>query len=514
MPTTASAPDLVSGSTAVRDAIASVPPSVDSYRDLDDAQLLSLQQTWMENQRAGGAHLAVIAGEIDRRSAPSLGSAGLAQRSGHRTAEAFVQATTGVTKRDAIDTVRAGRLIEEVTTGGIVDPASGEFTESREPWMRAAAVAVTAGRLSTAQLASIRSGLGGETANVTREMLAVAVNRLVADATAIGAVGSDADRLFRRARELRDELDSAGIADREQERRDARSLRIYARPNGMYRLVWEMDPETAAGVIDLRDRMTSPKLGGVRFVDPSLAAQAEAIADDPRSADQIASDGFAHLLRAGADADDSELLGSGASEVHVLVAAKVVDVKGVDVKRVDVKGPHSPSTPGSQDERGVSEPFSTPHFGHGYFEGQSDPVSRETVERLACSGDVVIATIGPDGQPLDLGRDARLFTKKQRRALAIRDGGCRWGGCDRPPSWTEAHHLKHWLRDHGETNVRDGILLCKHHHLLLHNNGWELLRRGSNYFLIPPPTIDPEQKPVAMESKSRAWKEFVAARAS
>ncbi|WP_242419678.1 HNH endonuclease signature motif containing protein, partial [Frankia sp. CpI1-P] len=31
-----------------------------------------------------------------------------------------------------------------------------------------------------------------------------------------------------------------------------------------------------------------------------------------------------------------------------------------------------------------------------------------------------------------------------RRALAARDRGCTFPGCDRPPSWCEAHHVIHW----------------------------------------------------------------------
>jgi hypothetical protein len=70
---------------------------------------------------------------------------------------------------------------------------------------------------------------------------------------------------------------------------------------------------------------------------------------------------------------------------------------------------------------------------------------------------------------LDLGREARLFTKAQRIALTLRDQGCRAEGCDRPPSWTEAHHLtKPWSQG-GKTNLADGILLCGHHHRLAHH---------------------------------------------
>jgi hypothetical protein len=192
------------------------------------------------------------------------------------------------------------------------------------------------------------------------------------------------------------------------------------------------------------------------------------IADDPRTTEQLASDVFLQLLRAGADADSSQLLSSGAPSVRVVIAA--------DADR-------------------------------GHLEGQHDPISADTVERLRCSGTITPIVVR-DGQPIDVGRDQRLFTHRQRVALAARDGGCRWPGCDRPPSWTEAHHINHWARDNGRTDVADGILLCRHHHLLAHNNHWEVTRDGPDYWLVPPPEQDPRQRPRPMPSTSAVMRDL------
>jgi hypothetical protein len=116
------------------------------------------------------------------------------------------------------------------------------------------------------------------------------------------------------------------------------------------------------------------------------------------------------------------------------------------------------------------------------------------------------------GQPLDVGRERRLFTPRQRIALEERDGGCRWTGCERPPTWCEAHHIEHWARDHGRTDVADGVLLCKHYHLLLHDHHWGIQRRGpgrAEYWLIPPPGR-PDATPRLLETKSRALRELLA----
>ena len=62
--------------------------------------------------------------------------------------------------------------------------------------------------------------------------------------------------------------------------------------------------------------------------------------------------------------------------------------------------------------------------------------------------------------------------------------------CDRPASWCEYHHILFWARDTGRTDLADAILLCRHHHLLLHTKGSEIRRDNTDYWLIPPPTID------------------------
>jgi hypothetical protein len=58
---------------------------------------------------------------------------------------------------------------------------------------------------------------------------------------------------------------------------------------------------------------------------------------------------------------------------------------------------------------------------------------------------------GPS-QVLDLGRERRLITGPLRRALVLRDRGCAFPGCDRPPRWCDAHHITHWANG-GPTNL-------------------------------------------------------------
>jgi hypothetical protein len=281
----------------------------------------------------------------------------------------------------------------------------------------------------------------------------------------------------REARAFRDELDVDGVALREEERRQKRSLRLFLQPDGTTKLVWVMDQETAASVRQLYDRTTSPKLGGVRFVDPQQKAVAESILKDDRTPEQLASDGFVQLLKLGADANPKFLLGSGAPVVRVTATSKTF-----------------------LSRKGLAR-----------IEGQSAPVSISTAERLACEGGVggIIFTMDEKGTTLDFGLEQRFFTRTQKKALAILWGGCAAPGCDRPPSWTEAHHIVFWKRDRGKTNLADGILLCRHHHLLFHNNGWEIIRDdNARYWLIPPTEQDPDQTPIELVSKSPAIRDL------
>src|SRR6266508_3190272 len=72
-----------------------------------------------------------------------------------------------------------------------------------------------------------------------------------------------------------------------------------------------------------------------------------------------------------------------------------------------------------------------------------EALSPGTVRRLACDAQIIPAILGGDSVPLDLGRGERLCTPAQRPALIIRDKGCAFPGCDRPPQWCQAHHITH-----------------------------------------------------------------------
>ncbi|MCX5068962.1 HNH endonuclease [Micromonospora lupini] len=119
----------------------------------------------------------------------------------------------------------------------------------------------------------------------------------------------------------------------------------------------------------------------------------------------------------------------------------------------------------------------------------------ESVRRLACDAAILPAVLGGGGQVLDLGRQRRLVTGALRRALVLRDGGCAFPGCDRPPRWCDAHHIHHWA-DGGGTSLANAVLLCGHHHRHIHHGDWTVRLAGdSRPEFTPPAWLDPDQLP-------------------
>ncbi|HSB86164.1 MAG TPA: HNH endonuclease signature motif containing protein [Ilumatobacteraceae bacterium] len=74
---------------------------------------------------------------------------------------------------------------------------------------------------------------------------------------------------------------------------------------------------------------------------------------------------------------------------------------------------------------------------------------------------------------LDYGRGTRTVPIDLFRAVAARDGGCRFPGCDRKVRWCDAHHIRYW-RNMGPTELENLTLLCNRHHHLVHQPGWHL----------------------------------------
>jgi Domain of unknown function (DUF222) len=111
-------------------------------------------------------------------------------------------------------------------------------------------------------------------------------------------------------------------------------------------------------------------------------------------------------------------------------------------------------------------------------------VPAATVQRLACDASIRRVLLGP--AVIDVGRALRVPSAPARAALRVRDQGCVWPGCDRPSSWTNAHHVLHWGHG-GVTDVPNMVQLCHRHHWSVHEGGWQLvLTEGRRVLAIPP----------------------------
>jgi len=126
--------------------------------------------------------------------------------------------------------------------------------------------------------------------------------------------------------------------------------------------------------------------------------------------------------------------------------------------------------------------------------GNGVVLSVGATRRLACDAKIIPIVLGAQSEPLDIGRISRLIPNPIRRALTARDGGCAFPGCDRPPSWCDAHHRVHWA-DGGHTALCNLCLLCGHHHDTVHHHGWTITIRDNLPWFTPPPWIDPTQTP-------------------
>ena len=138
-------------------------------------------------------------------------------------------------------------------------------------------------------------------------------------------------------------------------------------------------------------------------------------------------------------------------------------------------------------------------------------VPAETVRRLACdaamtriaSNDRRSGDSADGGRPGDAANGARAEMTAEisaasrtippatRRALIARDKGCVFEGCGRPPEWTDAHHLRHWV-DGGPTTLENLALLCRRHHRMVHEEGWQLARSKSSRFEVLAPRDHPQ----------------------
>jgi hypothetical protein len=230
-------------------------------------------------------------------------------------------------------------------------------------------------------------------------------------------------------------------AELERERHESRTFSVFPDEDGMYLVRGRLDPEVAAVLMRAVEAASdalfreTPNPLEPQDDEERLRATAQRRADAVGLlAERALAVGFER------DGDDAPISGTRAARYQVVLHVDAASLSA------DGEGEKSELDDGMR-------------------------VSAETSRRLACDAALVRVRRAPDGRILGVGRRTRTISPALRRALEVRDRGCRFPGCGL--RFTDAHHVRHWA-DGGETSLANCALLCRHHHRLLHEGGWRM----------------------------------------
>ena len=99
------------------------------------------------------------------------------------------------------------------------------------------------------------------------------------------------------------------------------------------------------------------------------------------------------------------------------------------------------------------------------------------LSQVLCDATITAVRATLSGVPFDVGTPVTAIPMRNRKAVVIRDRGCRFGGCARPARWCEIHHIRE--RQHGGTHeLNNLVLMCTYHHREIHRNAITLTWHG------------------------------------
>ena len=427
-----------------RDAFSVVAAS--SLGALSDEQLCLLLGRVEELGRLVDTVRALGAAEVDDRSRYSLGRDGLAQRLGHARGSHLVEHITRVPQSEAARRIRLGAAIR---------PRQGLCGDVLPPTWPAVAAAMASGTV------------GQDAAGTIIHCLTQASRRAATPAAILAAEQSltavaqrePADVVAVHARVWREALDPDGAQPRDAELRARRAFHLGREHNGMTPFSGAADPTSAALLRAAFAERTGPGVKP-RFLDPAESATDEVtVLGDPRTREQRQFDIAFGLITAGLRTSEGQP-GSMRATSTVMAVIQLSDL-----------------------ENGT---------GVGWLDDIDEPVSAQTVQELVCDAGFARIVLGTAGEVLSLGRRERFFSTAQRKALAVRDGGCVWPQCTAPPSWCHAHHVLEY-ENGGRTDVDNGALLCPAHHHMLHASEFTMRMIRGRPTLLAPPWLDPGQ---------------------
>ncbi|MFF2494950.1 DUF222 domain-containing protein [Agromyces sp. NPDC058064] len=448
---------------------------------MSDAGLVRVLEVAGGLGRQLDAVLAVLAAEVDERSDAAFGAEGLAKQHGQRNATQLVASTVGATPRRAALLVRVGAATRP----------RASFTGGQSPprWP-AVAAALTSGAIGVEAADAICTMLDRVAPRTSVERAEAYEGELAAFAASVPY-----SLLQRAVTHAEARLDPDGVEPRDEALHEHRSLTITEEASGMVRLHGRFDVVTAAPIKAAVEQLVTEVLQRRRAsTDPGGAGLGDGVGgdgpvvDDLRSIPQLQADAFADLARHALGCVEMPSVSKTTVVVRMhadaLSAALTTEASG------DVAGEHAAA---SQTARDRAPRLRSAIGALGTIDGIDRVVSAAALRRLAIDAEIIPIVLGGRGEPLDVGRAKRLFTRAQRLALAERDGGC--ASCGRNIGYVDAHHIRWWERDAGPTDLDNGVLLCTHCHHQVHRDGWRIVARRHEIWFVPPPHIDPEQRP-------------------
>ncbi|WP_353807934.1 HNH endonuclease signature motif containing protein [Agromyces sp. SYSU T00194] len=455
------------------DAFGETDPSA-GFDALSDDGLVRVTDALSQARRDIEALLAQASAEVARRSRRELGAEGLAKQRGFHNPARLIASATGGSTGDASKLIAVGTATADRTS------FVGERLPARHPHV---AVALRAGTISVDAAAAITGMLERVRLRSDRAQAEQAESVLAVNASTLTL-----EQLHRAVKHAEAWLDPDGVAPRNEELREERSLTIREERGGMVVLRARLDPVTAAPVKAAIDAFTTDALRSGE-PDGSRGATAGADATERRAPGAPRSPG----ATVGGIDPLSGTVTSGVAAAQRTIPQLQADALAALARHVI--GCSEASAPLARTTVVVRVDLADLQAGTGVatIDGIDQPIPAGAVRRMAADAEVIPAVMGGDSVPLDLGRAARLFTREQRLALAERDCGC--ASCGQNVTWAEAHHIRWWERDAGPTDLDNGVMLCSFCHHSVHREGWGVSVRDGTVWFVPPPHVDAARRP-------------------
>ncbi len=101
------------------------------------------------------------------------------------------------------------------------------------------------------------------------------------------------------------------------------------------------------------------------------------------------------------------------------------------------------------------------------------PIGLQEAQALAAEAPSMLRILTDPVSELVLSVDTYRPSEQLRRFLRIRDGRCRFPGCNRPPNRCDLDHTVA-AEDGGPTTADNLAYLCRGDHTLKHHGGWSV----------------------------------------